>query len=341
MSVLFFHFDGTGNEPEDAFAPESADESITNVLKSHLLLGGGLQQDDGRLSVDRPYRSFYYAGIGTYGSLLERWLNTGFAFENADVAQILNRALLDFQCHYHANIKHIVLIGFSRGAALARRFAALISPFLDQAKVIEAVFDTVASIGLPNFNKGCYPKREVVFEHGSELPVCVSRALHMLALDEQRVVFRPTLMNHDDRVTEVWFPGVHSDVGGGYRQDGIADICFSTMAGWLQRCFNMHKPLYLTVSQLPLCNTEARSFQHWSRVLNMSPAAVAAVHYQSRLQHIARFTLAPRVCQVWRDNAPCSKTPPLWHRSVYKRMEQTPDYRPMARLPKKAICGVL
>jgi hypothetical protein len=40
MAVLFFHFDGTSNDAEAADAPLHEDESISNVLKSHLLLGG-------------------------------------------------------------------------------------------------------------------------------------------------------------------------------------------------------------------------------------------------------------------------------------------------------------
>ena len=62
MSILFFHFDGTDNDPDDAFAPANNVYSITNVLKSHLILG-----------LHTHHRSFYYAGIGTYGGWLERF----------------------------------------------------------------------------------------------------------------------------------------------------------------------------------------------------------------------------------------------------------------------------
>lgn len=337
MSVLFFHFDGTTNDPSDAYAAHQLDQSITNVLKSHLLLGGGLDVADGHLSSTVMGRSFYYAGIGAYGSALERWLNASFAFENADVAQILNRALLDFQCHYHTNIEYIVLIGFSRGAALARRFAALIDPFLERPKVLEAVFDTVASIGLPNLDKQRYPKHEVVFEYGGQLPVCVTKALHMVALDEQRVAFRPTLMNHDGRVTEVWLPGVHSDVGGGYRRDAIADLSFAAMSGWLHRTLRPTQVMYQPLDRLPLLSHDRASSQHWSHLLQRTPSPLGIVHYQERSEHLATVTLAPRVCQVWRNNVPCKTTQPLWHRSVYERMTLQPSYRPLAQLVRPAL----
>ncbi|WP_067223308.1 phospholipase effector Tle1 domain-containing protein [Marinomonas gallaica] len=337
MSVLFFHFDGTCNAPSDAYAPPNADESISNVLKSHLLLGGELDNSNGRLSIPSSNRSFYYAGVGTYGSALERWLNAGFAFENADVANILQRALLDFQCHYHVKIEAIVLIGFSRGAALARRFAALINPFVQGAVVIEAVMDTVASIGWPNLDKTQRPTHDVVFEYGCHLPRCVKHALHLVALDEQRLAFRPTLMNHDARVTELWMPGVHSDVGGGFRQDSLADLSFGTIARWLQRTLKSHRTtLYHPVERLPLFNRDSSTYQYWSELLEMTPSVTAPAHYQQRFGHFAKATLAPRRCHVLKGNTPCEKTHPLWHRSVFKRMAQQP-YQPVAILQKPAL----
>ncbi|MGO3738701.1 MAG: T6SS phospholipase effector Tle1-like catalytic domain-containing protein [Marinomonas foliarum] len=230
MSMLFFHFDGTDNSPNDAFAPAHSVSSITNVLKSHLLLGGQLQPQTNSAPTHSPHRSFYYAGIGTYGSWLEQKLNAAFAIESGHVAKILNRAINDFKNHYNQSINHIVLIGFSRGAALARRFASLISPLIDRSIIIEAVIDTVASIGWPNLDITKRPTTDVVFEHGNTLPDGVHRALHLVALDEQRLAFRPTLINHDGRALEIWLAGVHSDIGGGYRKDGIGDIAL--------RCLN-------------------------------------------------------------------------------------------------------
>src|SRR6185437_7267744 len=38
--------------------------------------------------------------------------------------------------------------------------------------------------------------------------------------------------NNDDQVQQVWFPGVHSDVGGGYNECELSEI---TM-GWMMKC---------------------------------------------------------------------------------------------------------
>ena len=64
--TLVFSFDGTGNEPSDAEGFEH-DESISNVLKLHVLMGGGLKED--RTATKTPggddQLTYYYNGIGT------------------------------------------------------------------------------------------------------------------------------------------------------------------------------------------------------------------------------------------------------------------------------------
>jgi len=50
----------------------------------------------------------------------------------------------------------------------------------------------------------------------------------MVALDETRDAFVPTLMEPDPtdskRITEVWFSGTHANVGGGYATDQLSDV---------------------------------------------------------------------------------------------------------------------
>ncbi|KAG8729742.1 hypothetical protein FRC11_008110 [Ceratobasidium sp. 423] len=52
-----------------------------------------------------------------------------------------------------------------------------------------------------------------------ELPSNVNHAFHVVAFHENRKLFRVTLFRPDseqeDKLKEVWFPGNHSDVGGG------------------------------------------------------------------------------------------------------------------------------
>ena len=96
------------------------------------------------------------------------------------------------------------------------------------------VWDTVGAFGIPMklfgipFNKWNLFKDMTVSRS-------VQRAVHLVSVDETRKPFEPTLMNHDpDRIDEVWFPGVHSDVGGGYQHDALGAITLDYMVERMQ-----------------------------------------------------------------------------------------------------------
>jgi hypothetical protein len=65
----------------------------------------------------------------------------------------------------------------------------------------------------------------------------VEHAFHALALDERRKNFVPTLWEQTkegkdkhQELKQVWFAGVHCDVGGGYTAHGTSDIPLAWMA---------------------------------------------------------------------------------------------------------------
>jgi hypothetical protein len=71
--------------------------------------------------------------------------------------------------------------------------------------------------------------------HDTKLSSHVRFAYHALAIDEQRGPFEPALWNQQGHATEqtlkqVWFAGVHSDIGGGYPDPALAEIPLSWMA---------------------------------------------------------------------------------------------------------------
>lgn len=69
--------------------------------------------------------------------------------------------------------------------------------------------------------------------HNVELSDRVENAFHALALDEHRNPFGPTLwkkpLNTRTNLKQVWFPGVHTNIGGGYENQEIADITLAWM----------------------------------------------------------------------------------------------------------------
>ena len=86
------------------------------------------------------------------------------------------------------------------------------------------VWDTVGSLGIPVPFWGTLGEREFLF-HDTEPSKIVQHARHALAIDENRVDFEPTLWSDKPGMDlqQVWFAGVHSDVGGGYPERGLSD----------------------------------------------------------------------------------------------------------------------
>ena len=90
------------------------------------------------------------------------------------------------------------------------------------------VWDTVGALGIPDdkalLNIFDNPKNYQF--HDVTLGKHIAQARHGVALNEKRGSFTPTLWK-DDRANgslkQIWFPGVHGDVGGGYKECGLSD----------------------------------------------------------------------------------------------------------------------
>jgi len=354
--ILFFNFDGTDNEPADAmqdknFLGTTEDNSITNILKTHLLLGGNLQNKTGNTVIDEDSgsRSFYYNGVGTYGNYFERKFNSGLATESADVSTILRLAKLDFKNHFtdEGNYDYVVVTGFSRGGALARRFASIINGMVNNKPIIiEGIFDTVASIGLPNMSRKDRPTSDVVFEHGHTLPSNVLKALHLVSLDDKRKAFQPTLMNQENRVTEVWFPGAHSDVGGGYNFDGLSDNSLRFFLDWFEDLTDDNLPnkdnlgirfkssknidynSIFNKKDNPNANRDDSNLHIGADDVQIDPNPFGINHQQDRTPLIDYLTLTDRVCCVIRDDKIIKEQTPVLHYSVAERIGGDRNYRP-------------
>jgi hypothetical protein len=337
--VLFFNFDGTDNEPADAmqeknFLGTTEDNSISNILKFHLLLGGNLQQKTGNTQLSNGSRTFYYNGIGTYGNFFERKFNAGLASESADVSTIIRLARKDFNHHFveEGGYDFVVVTGFSRGAALARRFASTINDRVsDRQIIIEAVIDTVAAIGLPNMSQRDRPSSEVVFEHGHTLPSNVLRALHLVSLDDKRKAFQPTLMNQDGRVREIWFPGAHSDVGGGYNFDGLSDNALRYLLDWIEDQrelgINFRSPRFVQYKDI---FGDSEKLVIGEDDLQIDPNPFGVNHQQDRMPLVDRFTLTDRLCCVIENDKVIERETPLVHWSVAERVGGDRNYRPLS-----------
>jgi uncharacterized protein (DUF2235 family) len=93
------------------------------------------------------------------------------------------------------------------------------------------VWDTVGALGIPKIFS--QKTRKKFTFHDVKLGSNVKNAFHALAIDEKRKPFRPTLwegQNHQGQTVEqFWFAGVHTNIGGGYDNDGLANCAFQWM----------------------------------------------------------------------------------------------------------------
>lgn len=95
-----------------------------------------------------------------------------------------------------------------------------------------AVWDTVGALGIPLRGLRGLTRRDFAF-HDTTLSGSVQFAFHALAIDEHRAPFEPTLWSEEPKpdqiVSQTWFPGAHSDVGGGYGENELSDISLQWM----------------------------------------------------------------------------------------------------------------
>ncbi|MFE1441966.1 DUF2235 domain-containing protein [Streptomyces sp. NPDC058739] len=109
------------------------------------------------------------------------------------------------------------------------------------------VWDTVGALGIPYPSAAWLQPAARRFNarwafHNTDLSSWVRAAFHALAVDEQRSAFRPTLWHQrpgaareGQELQQVWFSGVHCDVGGGYKETGLSDIPLLWMADQARR----------------------------------------------------------------------------------------------------------
>ncbi len=98
------------------------------------------------------------------------------------------------------------------------------------------VWDTVAAYGGPiqEIVRGIDMWVRPLTFRNRKLPLCVDRARHALALDDERDAFQPVLWDEPrsldrNRLQQVWFTGMHADVGGGYPDDHLAHVSLTWM----------------------------------------------------------------------------------------------------------------
>jgi len=112
--------------------------------------------------------------------------------------------------------------------------------------VFIGVWDTVGSLGIPNGSLRLLSLLLRLFGydwqfHDVKLSRHVRYAYQALSIHERRSTFVPTLWEKQDGadrqvLEQVWFPGTHCDVGGGYNAAGLSDGALYWMIEKAKEC---------------------------------------------------------------------------------------------------------
>jgi len=154
---------------------------------------------------------FYATGPGSRGTWLSKGIEGATGFGGKDR---LYDAFGIWKYWQSKGSRETIIIGFSRGAVIAREFANKICE--DGGKVdFLGLYDSVGSFGNP-FNM-----KDVGYR--KSIPSGVAYCAQALSIHEERFSFRVIRANLAENntqttVEECWFPGVHSDVGGTLKQ---------------------------------------------------------------------------------------------------------------------------
>ncbi len=182
--------------------------------------GGDRRMEFGSDNVNARLRDVLIANAQRAGGDLKKYADQSRSKSFSEVNDALAK-------HRLIKMINLSVFGFSRGAALARAFAnRVIGQCKDGTDGLTykghpirvnflGIFDTVASFGVPAQNVR-YPwdERDLIVSKK------VERCVHYVAGHELRFAFPVDLIRKagklDSRWVEKTYPGVHSDVGGGY-----------------------------------------------------------------------------------------------------------------------------
>jgi uncharacterized protein (DUF2235 family) len=209
---------------------------------------------------------YYQPGIGTrvppgvYGRL-RQWVLTRLDLAFAILLKYQVQDAYRFVMRYYEEGDELYLFGFSRGAYTARVLAGMIYKVGLLAKGNEEMIPFAWQM----YRVGDNHDLARGFRHtfGRKVPVTflgvwdtvssvrwagkaialpytrdnagVAKVRHAMALDERRAYFRQNLWDTtppaSQDVKQVWFPGVHCDVGGGYAEEecGLSKIALRWM----------------------------------------------------------------------------------------------------------------
>jgi uncharacterized protein (DUF2235 family) len=354
MKIYVVCIDGTWNNPNqtDKDPIDEREESTeTNVLRVYRFLTG-LKSVVGSLEYGtiRPLQvspegndavgeAVYLNGVGSAGTRLKQ------LFEGATGTGTSERILdaYRFLSTRHLTGDKIFIFGFSRGAFAARSLAGFLQyvGLPTQTRILRddemtAAYNSYRNRG--SITKGTSVGRDVMVDflgvwdtvgalafreiNNFHLisPGNVKQVAHALALDERRQQFVPsywTSTGPNTIVDEVWFSGVHTNVGGGYCEEGLSNIALAWMVS------------KAVAAQLP---SQQAYIEGWTAENVSGEERDSYVEFQAQLGLVGRLAEFFHINEIRRTVLPGQKI----HESVFERIKafegKAPLYLPAAQL---------
>jgi len=160
------------------------------------------------------------------------------------------------------------------------------------------VWDTVGALGIPAIFGGIDLVRYSFLD--TQLHPCINNAYHAVSIDERRRSFPATLWTGQSvpgqTIEQVYFAGVHCDVGGGYPETGLSDITLGWMMSKAKALgVDFDPAVYQLYVNIDAKHALDQKHESWSATWGFpNPRAIpdnasASNSVQIRLQHDASY----------------------------------------------------
>jgi uncharacterized protein (DUF2235 family) len=220
--MALYAFDGTNDDNTDTGNSPEAVAADTNIFRFYSGYTG--------YAMSLGITTDYVPGVGTRFGIAGKVIGGAWG---VGWLQRINQTYAALCENYAKDDTVIDVIGFSRGAAIALDFVNKVYDSGIQRNgrlIVEqpgirfvGLFDTVAAFGVANLG---FLFSSLNAFHRLKLPPNVDHCFHAMSLDERR----PAFVNQ--RIAgayEVWFRGVHSDIGGGNNNPGLEYVALRWM----------------------------------------------------------------------------------------------------------------
>lgn len=225
--MALYAFDGTWNKPD---TDGNSEDDNTNVIKfaEHYARIKDARAEFAAMKAD------YIHGVGNRfgraGKIVGGFVGAGGKERVREMVALLTK-------NFENGDYEVDVIGFSRGAAIALHFCNK----LDKGIVVRGekvqpmirflgLWDIVPAFGAPGILSEF--ANEINIGWDLDLPENVLHCAHAMALNETRQAFNVLRLDpkgNYPHVHELWFRGVHSDVGGGNGNLGLSSIALRWM----------------------------------------------------------------------------------------------------------------